>query len=172
MTKKKELKQRVRARQEKTGESYTAALAQIRQPSIPEAPSATAEAVAEGLRCEAVISPKLRGLGNLRPLFARLRAMLEGLGAQACGPLLRGEAGPRRMPQMRDMLEARAFLGQVRTGRRGLSENGQSLALVWNEVTVVVFISLLGRRPLLQLCLLDELAEPWSVQLALLGIGR
>jgi hypothetical protein len=32
MTKKKELKQRVRARQEKTGESYTAALAHVRTP--------------------------------------------------------------------------------------------------------------------------------------------
>src|SRR6266849_2482692 len=75
MTKKKDLKKRVRARQEKTGESYTVALAQLRRRRIPEAPSATAEAQAAGLRCEAVVSSKLRALGDLRTLFARLREL-------------------------------------------------------------------------------------------------
>ena len=72
---------------------------------------------------------------------------------------------------MRDLVEARSFLLQVRAGRRGLSGDGRLAAFSYRDHTVVAFISLLGRRPLLQLGLLDDGAE-WPAQLALLGIGR
>ncbi len=172
MTKKKDLKRRVRARQEKTGESYTTALAQFRRAQIPEAPSATVEAEAAGLRCEAVVSSKLRALGDLRPLFARLRELLEALGAEACGPLLRGETAPRRMPQMRDLVEARRFLTQVRAGKRGLSQDGRLVAFAWGDLTVVAALSLLRRKPLLQLGLLDDVGQWRPPERSLLGIGR
>jgi hypothetical protein len=169
MTKKKDLKKRVRARQAKTGESYTTALAHLREPQIPEAPNATAEAQAEGFHCHAVVSPKLRAVGDLRSLFARLREMLEGLGAEACGPLFRGERMPCRMPQMSDLLEARRFL---QSRERGLSPNGRLFALSWNGHTVAGAVLLAGRKPLLQMGLLEgPPATWWPAELLLAGIG-
>jgi hypothetical protein len=173
MTKRKDLKKRVRARQEKTGESYTAALANIRPDvHIPEAPSATAEARAAGLRCEAVVSPRLRRTGDLQPLFVRLHELLEALSPEACGPLLRGERPPLRMPTMQDMAEARRFLAAVREGERGLSRNGQMLAFNWRERVAVAHLGIAGARtPLVMLGVLDDEVQ-WPLELSLLGIGR
>lgn len=172
MTKKKDLKKRVRARQEKTGERYTTARAQLTRALIPEAPSATPEALAAGLRCNAAVSGKLRALGDLRPLFARLRELLEALGAAACGPLLLGEPAPRRMPQMADWVEARRFLSQASAGTLGLSRDGTMVAFAWNDLTVVAQILLLHeRKPLVVVGLLEDVVQS-SPQLALLGIGR
>lgn len=167
MTRKKDLKRRVRARQAKTGESYTAALAQVRKPQIPEAPDATAEARAEGFHCRAVVSEKLRTLGDLRPLFARLRQMLEALDAEACGPLFRGEPARRHIPQMKDVAEARRF---VQSGELGVSRDGRMFALAWKGVTVGGSLSPLAREPLLQLGILERAI--WPAELALLGLGR
>lgn len=172
MTKKKDLKKRVRARQEKTGESYTAALAQLRRVRIPEAPGATIEAQAAGFRCEAVVSSKLRALGDLRPLFTRLRELLEGLGAEACGPLLRGEQTPRRVPQVRDMIEARRFFMEVRTGKRGLGPDGRLVAFEWGGLTVLAAVSLIWRKPLLQVGLLDDVVDWMLPPMAFMGLGR
>jgi hypothetical protein len=165
MTKKRDLKRRVRARQEKTGESYTSALAHIREPRIPEAPDATKEAVAEGLSCAAVVTPELRGMGDLRPLFARVREVLEALGSPACGPLLRGETSPRRIPEPKDVLEAQRFLAAARKGERGLSGNGRLLALEWRGHVIVGSIWLyFGRKPLLQFSRLGD-APFWPEEL-------
>jgi hypothetical protein len=168
MTKQKDLKKRIRARQQKTGESYTAARAQVLGSAvqIPEAPSATAEARAEGFRCEAVVSESLRQLGDLRPLFARLRTLLESLDVEACGPLLRGEPIEPRMPKISDFVEARRF---VLSDELGLSRDGRSAALSWNGRVVIANFALL-RKPLMQLGLRDE--AKCTAELALLGIGR
>jgi hypothetical protein len=173
MTKQKDLKKRVRARQEKTGESYTAALAHVRREvDIPEAPSATAEARAAGLRCEAVVSPRLQELGDLAPLFVRLRELLEALSAEACGPLLRGERPALRVPTMQDLVEARRFLAAVREGERGLSRDGRMVAFNWRERVVVAHLGIVGSRmPLLMLGVLDDEAQ-WPLGFSLLGIGR
>ena len=177
MTKKKDLKRRVRARQKKTGESYTSALAHVRAPRIPEAPDATKEALAEGLSCTAVVTPELRAMGDLRPLFARVREVLEALASSVCGPLLRGEPSPRRFPEMKNLLEAQRFLAAVRKGHRGLSDDGRLLALEWRGHVIVAATWLyFSRRPLLQLSRLGDAPfwpeELWPHELRAMGFGR
>ncbi|HEY2029337.1 MAG TPA: hypothetical protein VGH20_09025 [Myxococcales bacterium] len=173
MTRQKDLKRRVRARQEKTGESYTAALSNIRRDvHIPQAPSATAEARAAGLRCEAVVTEELRRMGDLEPLFIRLRELLLALAAEACGPLIRGDALALQMPSMKDAVEARRFLEAVRAGERGLSRNGRMVAFNWRDRVVVADLGLAGaRKPLLQLGVLGE-GPLWPMELLLTGVGR
>jgi hypothetical protein len=173
MTKRKDLKRRVRARQQKTGESYTAALANIRpEVRIPEAPSATAEARAAGLRCEAVVTEELRRMGDLEPLFVRLRELLLALAAEDCGPLVRGEAAAQRLPDMKDVIEARRFLEAVRAGERGLSKNGRIVAFNWRERVVIVDLGIRGaRNPLLQAGVLGE-GPLWPADMLLAGVGR
>ena len=172
MTKKKDLKKRVRARQRKTGESYTTALAHLRRPGIPQAPGATAEARSAGLHCEAVVSHGLRALGNLSPLFLLFCSLIEALAPEAAGPLLRGEPAPRRIPLMRDLIDARRFLADVRAGRRGISADRRILAFEYRGHTIVAAISAFGdRTPLVQLGLLDDAGAGWPPGLALLGIG-
>src|SRR5947209_590635 len=170
MTKKKDLKKRVRERQAKTGESYTAARAQVRKVHIEEAPNANDEARAEGFRGIAIVSRKLREARDLRPLFARLRELLLALEAPACGPLLRGESLPRRIPQVLDILRARRFLERVRAGHRGLSDDGAFFALSWNERTVVGTIILI-RGPMLQMGLLEDADSPPELAFPLMGLG-
>ena len=170
MTRKKDLKKRIRARMEKTGERYTAARAQLRSAQIAEAPDATAEARAEGFRGRAFVSQKLRDVGDLRPLFARLREMMEALGASACGPLFRGEPAPRRIPQMSDLIEARRFL---HSRELGMSRNGRFFALSWEGRLVVGAVQLMsGREPVLQLGIPDDRLRTWPDSLALAGLGR
>lgn len=172
MTKKKDLKRRVRERKARTGESYTAALGQIaKKPCIESAPSALGEARAEGFRGDAAVSPKLRAMGDLRPLFARLRELLQALDSSACGPLFRGEAAPLRLPKPADALLERDFLSRVRDGERGLGASGRMAALAWNGQVVIAHFSIFpDHTPLLQLALLEEAA--WPVALLLMGIGR
>ena len=165
MTKKKDLKRRVRERQEGTGESYTAALAHIRKlPRIEEVPDATREALAAGLSCNAVVSKPLRAAGDLTPLFVRIRETLSALGSS----LATRDAIPDAMVLM---AEARRFLAGVRAGARGLSRDERILAVEWSGIVVVCGIVRLGRKPLLALARLDDLKE-LPPQLALMGIGR
>ena len=175
MTKKKDLKRLVRARQAKTGESYTAALAQIRPPRIETVPEATREAQAAGLRCRAFVSRRLRGESDLTALFVRLRELLEALGARACKTLVRGEPPERRIPAaIPGAVEARRFLAAVRGGTRGLSRDENLFALEWNGAVVVGGMSLLGKAPLLYLGRLDDLSLGGFELLAvsMIGIGR
>jgi hypothetical protein len=165
MTKKKDLKRRVRERLEKTGESYTAALARIRKrPEIEVVPDATREAEAAGLRCNAVVSKGLRAAGDLTPLFVRIRETLSALGSS----LERRDAIHEATVLIE---EARRFLAAVRAGARGLSRDERILALEWNGSVVVCGIVRLGRKPLLALGRLDDL-KGLPPHLALMGIGR
>jgi hypothetical protein len=162
MTAKKDLKRRIRERAKKTGESYTAARAQVTKLRIENAPSATVEARAEGFHCEAAVSKNLRALGDLRPLFARLRQLLEALDAELCGPLLRGETATPRVPSFASALGDAKFVWGPKLGLRG-----QVAKLAWNGHVVVVHFSLL-RKPLMTLGLLED-AQRSS---PLLGLGR
>ena len=173
MTKKKDLKRRVRERQAKTGERYAAALAQVRKPQVTALPDVTREAEAAGLRCNAVVSETLRAQGDLRSLLVRVRELLEALGASACGPLLRGEAAPREFPDATRLAAgARRFLAQARAGRRGLSPDGRLFVLQWNDVAIVGAITLAGRKPLLALGKLDDLVAGFGLsQVSLMGLG-
>ncbi|HEY6909995.1 MAG TPA: hypothetical protein VI356_11540 [Myxococcales bacterium] len=158
MTKKKDLKRRVRQRQAKTGESYTAALAQVRGPRIAAVPEATKEAQAAGLRCKAFVSRRLRQEPGLGELFVRVREMLLALGADACGPLLRGELASGEIPDaVRLAVESRRFLAEVRAGGRGLSRDGRLFALEWKGAVLVGGIVLAGRMPLICVGSLDDL---------------
>jgi len=175
MTKKKDLKRRVRERQAKTGESYTAALSQVRRLRIDAVPEATQEAEAAGLRCKAFVSARLRQEHDLGALFVRLREMLAALGAEACGPLLRGELSPRAIPDgVRLAVEGRRFLAGVRSGARGLSPDGRLFALEWKGAAIVGGILLVpGRAPLIYLCGLDDLrlGGPAFAAVTLAGLG-
>ncbi|HET7788892.1 MAG TPA: hypothetical protein VFL36_23150 [Myxococcales bacterium] len=175
MTKKKDLKRRVRERQERTGESYTAALAQVRGPRVAAVPEATREAKAAGLRCRAFVSTRLRRETDLAALFARLREMLEALGAPACGPLLRGEMAPGGIPDaVRLAVESRRFLTEVRTGARGFSRDGRLFALEWKgEVIVGGIVVHAGRTPLIYLGCIEDLRANGAALagLSLMGIG-
>jgi hypothetical protein len=163
MTRKKDLKRRVRERQAKTGESYTAALAHIRkQPiEIEELPDATPAAKAAGLDCNAVVSkPELKE----EALFVRVREMLEALGV----PLQRLTPVP---PAIKLAVEARRFLESVREGSRGVSKDGSLFALEWNgRVVVGGILGVPGRKPLLALALLDDIRG--MPELSLMGFGR
>jgi hypothetical protein len=174
MTKKKDLKRRVRQRQAKTGESYTAALAQVRGPRIEAVPDATREARGAGLCCKAFVSARLRKESELPDLFVRVREMLAALGAAACGPLLRGELPPCEIPDaVRLAVEARRFLEEVRRGARGLSRDGRLFALEWKGAVIVGAIVLAGRTPLISMGSLDDLrlGSPALASLSLMGIG-
>ena len=164
MTKKKDLKRRVRERQEKTGESYTAALAQLRKRTIEieELPDASSEARAAGLDCNAVVSkPELKQPA----LFVRVREMLEALGV----PLQRLTPVP---PAVKLAVEGRRFLGSVRAGTRGVNKDGSLFALEWNgRVVVGGILGVPGRKPLVMLGFLDDVPES-PAPLALMGIGR
>lgn len=161
MTRKKDLKKRVRERQARTGESYTAALAHIRKRTveIEELPDATGEARAAGLDCNAVVSkPELQE----QALFVRVRELLEALGV----PLQRPTPVP---PAIKLAVEARRFLDSVRAGSRGVSKDGSLFALEWKgRVVVGGILGVPGRKPLLALALLDDIrAMP---ELALMGL--
>lgn len=116
-------------------------------------------------------------MGDLRPLFARVREVLEALASPACGPLLHGEPSPRRFPEMKDVLEGRRFLAAVHKGERGLSRDGRLLALEWRGYVIVGSIWLyFARGPLLQFSRLGDAPfwpeELWPQQLRALRMGR
>jgi hypothetical protein len=78
MTAKKDLKRRVRARQAKTHESYTAALAQVRgaRPKVPtvELDDVTAMAAELGIRCKVFTYPGVDARATLERMRDALRA--------------------------------------------------------------------------------------------------
>jgi hypothetical protein len=149
MTAKKDLKQRIRARQQRTGESYTSArehvLAQREPAEPPEPPRApvpvletidlSAEAERLGLRCRAAMFPKVGERVDGGTVLARLRsALLASEGDESTAMLravlLRGERPP---PLGRWSLEhiegSRRFMARAQAGIAGASESGYSLAL-------------------------------------------
>jgi len=138
MTQRRDLKRRVRERQAKTGESYTAALYQVqaqREPAFPVVELADVSAAGEplGLRCRVAMFPAL--LAKLAPARAleRLRDVLlatEGDPATALlrAAVLRGEHATFRL-SLSALDEDRRFLARVGSGLGGVSHSGRVVAL-------------------------------------------
>ena len=175
MTTKKTLKERVRERQQKTGERYTTALAHFRANS--EEPSdITALAREAGLTCTASASARLPQ-ARVRPALEALKALLLALGsdtgaAKMAAVLLRGEPGaPVSANGISEAVEARSFMSGVASGRRGVSANGRCAAFDTEDRTVVATVLWHGARPaFLYLAPLDA-KGPWTELFALAGIG-
>jgi hypothetical protein len=142
MTAKKDLKKRVRDRQAHTGESYTAALAQVLarrpagEPLLIELADLTAEAAALGLHVRRVYAspPVLEQIDGPSAL-AQLRDALRTTDGDADTELLRSVllAGARptlpRRPGTRSLIELRRFVSRVQAGIGGPNQHGTMLAL-------------------------------------------
>jgi hypothetical protein len=175
MTKRKTLKQRVRERQQKTGERYTTALAHVQahrdgEPGSGEPLDVTRLARAAGLACTASASPNLaRGTASERERRVRigldaLKGLLLALAgdsgaAKMADVLLRAEAGPPVSANgIAEAVEARSFMQSVARGRRTLVAT-----VLWQAPT---------RPAFLYLAALGEGASgPWTTSFALAGIG-
>jgi hypothetical protein len=169
MTRKKHLKELVRTRQEKTGESYTTALAQVRRPSplpVEEQVDVTRLATGAGLACAAFATRSLHAEfpadAQLAPVFSRLRQMVEACrdepgGRALHGVLLEGRSMPIRSGAA-EANEGRRFARAVKAGVRGISASGRSAVLdVGGHTVVAVCLAGGPRRPLLWLSLPGEL---------------
>ncbi len=199
MTKHKTLKDRVRERQQKTGERYTTALAHVKAHAQErllgaEEPFDACEAARTvGLACQVSASARLavgpageRGRRLTRAL-ERLKGLLLALAGDAgaeklAAVLLRGEAwssGP--VSAVAELAEARRFLDEVKAGKRGVSRTGR-VAVVdvdspgggWTLVAVLFAHPFDPRpRPTLYLSSLteDDGVGPWREGFTLAGLG-
>jgi hypothetical protein len=150
MTAKRDLKKRVRDRQQRTGESYTTAREHVlagRDPGDERDPGRTpvevlelvdlsAEAARLGLVCRAAMAPALVERVDGATVLARLRtALLAAEGDPGTAllrrVLLRGEDDLAPILRLAsDALErARDFMARARAGIAGPSESGRMLAL-------------------------------------------
>lgn len=171
MTVKKDLKKRIRERQEKTGESYTTARMHVLDPAPAEAPEApkvrevslrevTLLLEALGMKGQAFLS---RGFPEslARPALERLRELLLATGDEPAtrwlrAVLLDGEPDAVDFGSLaREWGEARVFMRNLRLGLRGPSRSGRTLSFELRAdggtVTVVVTLvpSLKGTPKLL-----------------------
>lgn len=135
MTAKRDLKRRVRERQERTGESYMAALHHVRRerPAVPvvEMIDLTEVAAALGIKCSVRLLPSLAeridAAGVLRRLCSALIATVEDPAFDLMrAVVLHGDCTVGGMPSVR---EARRFMARVRAGIGGISDHGRLLAL-------------------------------------------
>jgi hypothetical protein len=142
MTAKRDLKKRVRARQERTGESYTRAREHVlaaRQPlDVLELVDLSAEAARLGLPCRAAMAPSLTTRVDGATVLARLRAALLASEGDPGTKLMRdvllhGVPDVASLPVSSlapDSLErVRAFMARARAGIAGASPSGRMLAL-------------------------------------------
>jgi len=174
MTAKKDFKRRVRERQAKTGESYTAARAQVmaqagggettveepkdeskRSPiSVVELVDASEEAHSLGLACDVLVSPKLAA--HIPPIEI-LEQLLEALLATENDPqlsLLRGALFRGESPPANPQLNMRArwedtkrFFTRAGVGIGGINGEGDILALQVEDTMVLVQISAVPHMP-------------------------
>jgi len=180
MTAKKDFKRRVRERQAKTGESYTAARAQVmaqadggeaapeptEEPtdepkrssiSVVEMVDASEEARSLGLACDVLVSPQLAAHIPPFEILEHVRAALLATEHDPAmsllrGALFRGES-PRRGPEIH--LRARwedtkRFFTRARVGIGGINEDGDMLALQVEDTMVLVQISAVPHMPLIR----------------------
>jgi hypothetical protein len=138
MTAKRDLKKRVRERQERTGERYTTALQHVRRrkPKVPviELRELTAEAAALGIQCRVFVFPGLAERLGAETLLRRLRdAMVATDGDPATrlmhAVVMKGERPLIAWGSPRALLESERFLARVRAGLGGVSESGTMMAL-------------------------------------------
>ncbi|MFT3840374.1 MAG: hypothetical protein QM723_25520 [Myxococcaceae bacterium] len=174
MTKKKTLKDRVRARQQKTGERYTTALAQVRAKGD-EPHDLTALAQQLGFTCNASAHPRLPH-ALLPKALETLKSLLLALGsdpgaANMAAVVLHGDRGaPVSANGIAELTEARGFLG---SGRRGVSSDGRLATFKVEDRTVIATVLWHSTRPaFLYLAPLEARAESgWSEVFPLAGIG-
>jgi hypothetical protein len=154
MTAKKDLKRRVRARQEKTGESYTAALAHVRKPKVPtlELDDVTDIAAELGIRCRVSAFPGI----DARPALMRIRDALVATGDDPATERLRRALFENLSPQdsstwkvgvLHGLMEgSRRFLARARAGIGGVS--GHLIAVLVGRTPVVGMLwAMPGTRP-------------------------
>ena len=161
MTRKRDLKKRVRERQTRTGERYTTALQEVqsrrgvgpssREPmSVIELLDFSEQAARLGLKCEVSIFPDLAERVDGAAALERLRDVLIATADDpATEPLravmLRGEWPALLVQSVFDLTsDGRRFMSRARAGIGGVSESGRMLA-----------ISIAGRQgPEMVVCLL------------------
>jgi hypothetical protein len=192
MTAKRDLKKRVRARQQKTGESYTAARAHVvseQEPVIEKEPVIEVEEALDleadvarlGFRCRVTATSKLANRVDPIAVLERLREALDATDGDPTTDVLRAVArGERPLIPKRSAIEWRddfgRFLKRVRAGIGGTSDLGNLIALQMPGTTVVAYSYLapmFGRMltgpraspPSITLTLLDELKSPVHVAL-------
>ncbi|QRN94686.1 hypothetical protein JRI60_37045 [Archangium violaceum] len=155
MTLKKNLKKRVRARQEKTGESYTTARMHVLNQEQASRPKVSQESLREvtplvdevGLTGQAFLMPRfLESLA--RPALKRLRELLlatrdEPATQRMRAVLLNGEPDTMDFASLsREWVQTQAFLRNLRLGMRGPSRSGRLLSFELRAdgmpVTIVV----------------------------------
>ena len=136
MTAKRDLKRRIRARQARTGESYTAARrATIEKPAIEvvEMDDVTAIAAEVGLRGRIAMARALAAEIDPRDALVRLRDLALATSDDPAMELLRAVAlrgeRPELTPSLRGYSQLRRFVARVRAGLGGVSEGGSVLAL-------------------------------------------
>jgi FHA domain len=164
MTKKRDLKRRVRARPAQTGESYVTARRQVVAPRqartpmvVTEVEDVTAEAARLGFACQVRMSPDLVARAAPAEVLASLRDVLGGgLGVVDSAVLFGVAFGiapppPAPPPVIPDLDRLRLFLRRARAGMGGVSEDGTVLA--WHVHTrrgaVPVLCSIAGARGLM-----------------------
>jgi len=158
MTAKKDLKRRVRERQARTGESYTAARAQVvsqredlpppsdesrKAISVIEMVNATDEAAKLGFKCDVLMSPSVvarvpaaRVLERVRDALLATESDVELLPMRALA--LRGLS--RRARSRRSWDELRRFFQRCRVGIGGTTEAGDMMAIQIDALLVIVQI--------------------------------
>lgn len=183
MTAKKDLKRIVRERQAKTGESYTAALAQVRAKGSErgerveqiEVPEVTALAQQAGLTCRAFAARTACRLASseaergelLRSVFQHLKEILVVTGADPSMALLRGALllGKPQVPA-KALLSAvfthRSFVARLRLGVGGVNADGTALAFDFPaKGGTVRFVALLLPSKADGAILMLSLADDW-----------
>jgi len=182
MTAKKDLKKRVRSRQQQTGERYTTALERVKQSRsrlpvpILELPDLSAIAAAAGLKCRAYCSLSFRDLrkdGQEQASLARsvLERLVQVLRVTETDPstallrtaLLHGKALPPDVFGLWRAGQLRSFTKRLKLGVRGISEDGRAIAFETPDPSgdaPLTFVAMLwpssGRESLLYLSLSSE----------------
>lgn len=165
MTRKRDLKRRVRERQERTGESYTTARRQVlARAAPPESPahspvipvvemiSLTSEAERLGFACRVVIASTLAGRVEPTAVLERVRDALRATADDPGTSFLRavvlgGEAAPPR-PRPGSLAEVQRFIARAHAGIGGVSDSGSLMALPVDAAGgSVMVIAHVGFRP-------------------------
>ncbi|MFT3693732.1 MAG: hypothetical protein QM831_11365 [Kofleriaceae bacterium] len=177
MTAKRDLKRRVRDRQAKTGESYTAALRHVRaaeaEPtttpiSVDALVDITTAATDIGLRCKVLVSEALAARVPPARLMVGLREVLLATGRDPamhvlCAIGFHGDASSVPTSRSIDPRQTQ-FLAQLRAGVGGIAASGRALGFHLDGTAIVC--SVWRRDPTLVLCMLDD-----AVLLTLSGLG-
>jgi hypothetical protein len=171
MTRQRDLKDRIRARMAKTGEAYMTARRHVladREDSVEppfdfiEPVDVTDQAAALGLRCRALMFPRLAERIGAEVALGRLRDALTATDDDPATALmravvLRGELPPPLRQEVKSFEALAAFIRRVRAGIGGASPGGGMLALLAGDALMLCVVSKTPRdEPVVFLQLGDE----------------